>query len=847
MPLKPLSEPGVPFSIPVVVNHNLTSLFVLPEGSFYTVESLVLNAATGVPLRPVIDYMYYQQNIPVSLTTGKQTASIIHLRNQTISSIVVKGSYSHGVEQSEIDNWNNICTTYADIPNWMNWLAALDDPLHLHPDIKRMSNLPNSEDRSLSIVALELNYIADQYMNGDTLFISHIEYWQRELFTLVKVQYDANILSLNAFISTLKTDVQGKVGDYRFTDGDGKVWSNNKSNQWLGTTLRDRGVQAVGTYTYLPEGSAIPSRLTNLFSVTSTIRDVEGLIVTNKQSYNQHDIMSINLTFSKITNRISTTCTLQVVDVASNTVVTEFTGITPIIGTLSYTFNLADYDIGGGSRKLLVRVVQFMMLVPSIVTVTSSTGTTNGYISAELIGYDNVGSISSTGYVNTIKVKFKRVGTLRSAKTLYVHLSGDYPDALMKPGYPKLQTFNFPMNFNESEVIVAQFVIFGTIPQHYRIGVDVSTEANPLNELAKIATNVWYISAVPINPYIEWYFANKVGNLYERVGTVEEGTDVYAIGNCSVDVALMGIIPQLTVISNGVGSAVEGVDFIIDRSNLITVDKATVAYKISLPFKPEQEAPFKYLFVKSINSNTASLWISDKTGNLPFSATWRETSAVASNVVDWMSETSTVFLHISAPSAPDGTVLNISLSSPELHRAFITFPSTATVFGRQAVIAVTIAAPNAPNANQYLKLLITGPSINYTTLGLLIVDTAKPYYEIRYIVNGITDALTANPGDTVRCQVRCLKAATASASATLMMSGTSVPSDFVLPNGATSLLLSNTVNSVAWKDIFVTGLAVQNQMRLDLLTTVVNVVFPTNASGLKMGLDTNAILNLRRV
>ena len=844
MPLKPLSEPGVPFTITATVDHAVTNLFVLPEGSFYTVESLVLDPITGIPLRPIVDYMYFQQNVAISLITGKQVASIIQIRNPLITEVVVKGKYCHGIDQSEIDNWKAICLLYKDVPKWMNWIACLDDPLQVHPNVKRMVTTPLDE-RTLSDTAVGLNYMADQFQDGDSLYLPHIEYWQIELFNLAQIKYDQYILDLRAYLIKLSQDTGGKVGDFKFTDGDGTKWSSGLKNEYFGTTLKDRGADAVGSYKYLPDGSAIPSRLTHLYNIPNTVQTIQGLITTNKQTYFQSDTINITVNISQLTNRVLPNATLQLVDPVDETVVASFPITNIRVGTFNFSYNLQGMDVGLFPKKLICRIPEYMWLNPAIVEVKPTGDPSVGYITAELQGYNNVGSLTGGGFVNELKVKFKRVGTLTSPQTLYVHLSGNYPSDVLKPNYPVLQTFNFPVNFIESEVTVAEFLTNGTETKHYLAGVTVSKATDPFDQLAIVTSNVWYITAIPINPYIEWYFTTYDGNNYTRVTTLNEGNDVYVVGKCSVNVELMGVIPQLIVTSKGVGSAVEGVDFIIERSTLITIDEDTVAWKITLPFKPEQETKYKFLNVKTINSNTTELWITDKTGPAEILGSWHGSELLNAPVIDWTPERSTFYLHIEAPTLTDGTILNLSLVTPEMYRPYITFPAQVTVFAGIAVVQARLEAPIVANPDQYIKMLITGPSINYTTLGLMVVDTSKPYYEIRYIVNGLPDSLTALPGDDVRCQVRCIKDPVANGMAVLMLSGNSNVDDFVLPQGSISLLKSSTVNSVDWIDIFVTGLTVKVPMRLDYLTLTTNIIFPLNSGGVKQGLDSNATLNLR--
>lgn len=845
MALKPLSEPGVPFTVPVTIDHAVTSLFVLPEGSFYTVESLLLDPVTGIPLRPVVDYMYFQQNVGVSRVTSKQAASIIQIRNKNITSVIVKGRYTHGVTQDELDTWFNITIGFKDVPNWMNWIACLDDPLQVHPNVKRMVTDVPLNKRTLSDTAVELNYLADQFQDGDSLLLPHIQYWQIQLFDIAQLKYDQYMTDLRNFITKLTTDVSGKVGDFKFTDGDGMKWSGGRKNEYFGTTLKDRGTEALGTYRYLPQGSAIPSRLTNLYQIVNQVQTIQGLITTDKTDYYQTDTMAITVNIQQLTNRVLPNATVQIVDPETETVVGSFPIANIRTGVFNFTFNLQTVQMDQFNKRLIVRIPEYMWLNPAIVDVTPSKDPLEGYIVAELLGYDNVGSINAGGYVNTIKVKFKRVGTLKTPQTLYVHLSGDYPDSSIKPGYPKLQIFNFPVTFNESEEIVAEFLTTGTELEHFRVGVNVSHVADPSNQLEVISSNVWYITSVPINPYIEWYFARKNADVYERVTSMDEGNDVYAIGKLSVDYELMGVIPQLVVSSNGVGSAQEGVDFIIDRSNLIQIDNETVAWKITLPFKPEQESMYKFLNVRTINSNTAELWITDKTGPANIVGSWHGSELVNSPVLDWVAERSTFYLHLKVPSLADGTRLNISLAEPEMYRPYTTVPSQVTVFGGIAVVQVKLNAPEVANPTQYLKLHVTGPAIDYTTLGIMVVDTAKPYYEIRYIVNQLVNGFTAYPGDTIRCQVRCIKAPGANGTAAVMLSGSAVNADYVLPPGTMSPLKTNTVNYDDWTDIFVDGLTTKEPMRLNHLTVTTNVIFPLDTQGVKQGIDTNATLNLR--
>lgn len=850
MSIKPLSEPGVPFTVSVTIDHDVSSLFVLPEGSFYTVESLLLDPTTGVPLKPLIDYMYFQQVDDLSLVTAKQVAAIIQIRNKDITNVIVKGKYTHGVTVEQINNWNNLCLVYKDAPQWLNWIGCLDDILQVHPNVKRTVDEPSLSRRTLSDVEVELNYIANQFDNGDSLYISHIEYWQDQLFGIAQNKYDQAMNDLNFYLNAMKNDIGPKNGDFLFTTGDASKWSPVNKNEYVGVTLKDRGVNTVGTYTYLPEGTFIPATKVRLFNKVTNVQRIQGNITTNKVSYLPNETISLTVQVSQLVSRVSVNTKVQIVDNETQEIIQEFPIDNFAIGEYNFQFNLGLVTVSDNDKQLIIRLPEYMWLNPAIVTIKPNTDLSKGYIKAELIGESNVGVKASGGYVNTIKVKFKRVGILTNPETLYVHLSGDYPNQLLKPGYSNLQTFNFPVDFTDSIVTIAEFIQDGETTKYYKAEVKVSKTQDPFDTLSIVNQNVWYITSFPINPYITWYFAVKEGLQYTRVTSVEEGQTLYAIGKLSIDASLYGAIPQLTVTSNGVGSAIEGVDFLIDRSTLINIDNETVAYKITLPLKPEQEIRYKFLNVKSINSNVADVWIVDKIVPAPIVASWHKSALLNSPIVDWVSETSIFYLHIEVPGTVDGTILNMSLASPEIYRNYLTFPSQVTIFAGIAIVEIKLAGPQIANLSQYLKFLITGPNINYTTLGLMVLDTSKPYYEIRYLVNGLADTVTAYPGDVIQCQARCIKDISASALAAVMLTGSAnigSGGDLELPPGTTSPLKSSTISFINWTDLFNDNVSVKAPMRLDYLSLTTNIIFPTSSDGVKQGTDSNLTLNLRKI
>lgn len=849
MAMQPLSEAGVPFTVPVTVNHANTSLFVLPEGSFYCVETLVLNAVTGVPLRPLVDYMFFQQVPDIAKTTAKEVAAIIQIRNTAITSVVVQGYYTHGITSEQLDQWVTFTTLYKDVPKWMNWLACLDDTLQVHPNVKRMVTDPPMARRTLSDVEVELNYIADQYMNGDSLYISHIEYWQQELFNYAQRKYEQANTDLVAYLEKMKVDVASKIGDFKFTDGNGLKWSGGLQNEYHGVLLRDRGPRPLGSYTYLPQGSAIPSRRTRLFNRVAAIQKVAGTLTTNKLSYYQTDIMAITLSITELTNRVYPDAHVQVVDPENGKLVAEFL-ITDIkVGVYNFQVNLqTSAELSGFNKEFIVRVTEYLWIEPVIIIVEPSGDPTIGRIEAEMLGYNNVGVVTGGGYVNEIRVKFTRRGIINGAVRLYVRIDGNYPAGTLDPQYQPLQVIDFPAGFNESEVIVAKFIPKGSEVETYRVSVTVSAAEDPANVTAIINSNVWYITGVPINPYINWFFATLENGIYTRVSSVEEGKDVYVVGDLSVDRNQFTNIPLLTVTSNGVGAAVNGVDFVIENT-VIDIDRDSIAYKVRLPFKPELETKYKFLSVKSINSNNAEVWIVDKIADMPITASWHNSAVLNSPVAEWVGEKSTFYLHIYAPDVADGTVLSVSLSSPNYYRPYLTIPGSTTVFGGICVVQIVLNAPLVANPINYIKMLIVGPNINYTTVGITVADTAIPYYEMRYLVNGLEYALTAYPGQTVQCQVRCIKDVSAPGTAAVMLAGTAftsgAESDLAFPAGVTDLLAVRVVNSTEWINLFANGCTVKSPMRLDHLTITTNIVFPTDATGLKLGKDSSALLNLR--
>ena len=847
--LKPLSEPGVPFTEAVTVDHAITSLFVLPEGGFYTVESLVLDATTGVPLRPLVDYMYFQQDVMNSLITSKQIATIIQLRNKSITNVVVKGKYSHGITQQQLDEWNAFTIVYKDVPQWMNWIACLDDPLQVHPNVKRTVTAPSMALRNLCDVEVELNYIADQFEDGDGLYIPHIEYWQQQVFQIVENQYNQATTDLQTYLNNLYQDVSARVGDFKFTDGDGVKWSNGKKNQFHGITLRDRGTDVIGTYKFLPEGSAIPARRTNLFQHVNNMQVIRGNIVSNKTVCYPSDTIQLNVMVLELVNRVSKEATVQVIDTFNETLLKEYKIVDFKAQTYGYAINLADLDLKEDTREIIIRVPEYMWLNPVIIKILPSVDPLRGRIDVQLLGLNNVGVVDGGGYVDEIKVKFKREGNLTAPVTLYVHLSGDFTTEDIKPGYPPLQKFVFQPNFTESTEVVAEFVRHGEDNGYMTAHVSVSESQDPDNTQAIVKENTWYITKVPSDPYIGWYFATKTGNSYTRIGSIAEGNKVFCVGTLSVDVSLYGILPQLTVVSSGVGSAIEGVDFNINRSNPIIVNNETVAYEIDLPLKPEQEIDYKFLKVKTTNSNTAELWITDVNFDTAITAYWSNKAIIDATATDWVSESSTFYLHVSVPGVNDGTVLNLSLSEPELYRPYLTYPSTVTIFGGKAIVELTLDAPDVANPAQFIKMHFSGPGINYTTLGVRVLDTKRPTYEIRFIADGVVDALTAYPGSNIQCQVRCIKAPEALARAVMMLSGSAVTQgpdmDFVVPAPNNNILKVRNLDFTDWTDVFVSPTTVKSPMRLDHLTLTADVIFPTT-DGVKMGIDSSFTINLRK-
>lgn len=852
MALQPLSVDGVPFTQLMTVDHSVTSLFVLPEGSFYTVETLVLDPVTGVPLRPLVDYMYFQQVPEIGLETAKQVAAIIQIRNKNITSVVVKGYYTHGVTSEQLANWNMMTTLYKDVPLWMNWIACLDDVLQVHPNVKRTVTEPPMDKRTLSDVEVELNYIAAQSMNGDSLYLSHIEFWQKELFDYIQRMYDQSNADLKAYLDKMKVDLVGKIGDFKFTAGDGLKWSGGIQNEYRGVLLMDRGNLPLGSYIYKPQGSAIPSTRTRLFNRVAAIQDIEGVLTTNKQQYFQTDVMQIQLNVTKLTNRVYPDAHIQVVDPDTNKLIAEFEIKDIKVGLYNFQLNLqSSIEMEGFNKSLIVRVSEYLWIQPSIIVVTPSGDPMKGYIAVEMLGLDNVGNVTGGGYVNQILCRFKRVGVLTEPVRLYIRVDGNYPDGTLASGYYPFRFIDFQPNFDRSDVIVAKFTPKGSELETYRVNVSVSKAEDPNNQTAIVNSNVWYIAGVPINPYINWYYATLANGQYTRVSSVEEGNDVYVIGNLSVDKTMYTTIPRLSVVSKGVGAAVEGVDFVIDHA-LIEINNDTIAYKVKLPFKPEQETKYKYLQLKTINSNVGELWIVDKVAPMDITADWHLSPSLGSPIAEYVDEKSTFYLHIKAPALADGTVLTVSLATPEMYRPYLTIPGSTTVYGGICVVKIVLDAPLVSNPVQYIKMLVVGPNINYTTVGLAVMDTALPYYELRYVVAGLEYALTAYPGQSIQCQARCIRDPNTTARATLMMAGTAFTnganSDVVLPEGKDDILLSRVLTgaTTAWIPLFVSGVTIKEPMRLDHLTITTNVVFPTDANGLKQGRDTSALLNLRK-
>lgn len=858
MPIKPLNTEGEAFSVVVDVDHAVTSLFTLPQGCFYSVEALVLNPVTGIPLRPVVDYRFYQQEINISKTTGKQVAAIIHLVNKSITKVTVTAKYTHGIEQSQIDNWNRICLDYKNVPGWMNWLGQLDAPFQQHPSMQRRFT-KTAHDYTFVDYQLQFNYLAKQILDGDDNVLSHIGYWQNYLFSLPTSRLNQAVTDMTNFLNKMKSETGLLVGDFKFSDNDGRYIPTR--NQFFNTLLVDRGLDTVGGYTYLPEGSAVPSKKTNLYQKVNAKETVVGTITLNKTEYVYKDTMTAKVKFTSIgvpATSLSTKFTLQVID----TTLPEGSNLvyqSPLTGNiqlnLEYTFNINLKSLTnekGNVARYLVRVPEHGALQPVLVNCIPDMKNIPGSIAVEMTALNNVGQVTSGGFVDAISVSFKEIGRLTSNTNLYIHIKGDFPDSAIdttQGNYPKFQTWPFRPGFDYmKDQTIIRFTKTLDLNKNFYANIIVSKSSDPNNTTDVIAQNIWYITNVPVNPYVNWYFTKKVANVYERITTINEGNDIYLVGKLSVGRTVFPFTPTLSVVSNGISSAVNGIDFNIDNT-LIVIDEFTVAYKINLPLKPELESKYKFLSIKSANSNTALVWIVDVSMQADLTGSWRSGPGSKSSVLDYTTETSDFYLHLESNVLSDGTTVNVVVEAPTLYGSTLTYPASIAMFGGRAVIQFKLDAPLSANVDQYMKVKIYAPGREYNAPPLLIVDSNKPYYEIQFLVNG-TEADTAYEGDKIECRVRCIAGLGAVTRAAVSLSGsadstTGPNSDFTYPAGSGALLRFFNADTRTWINALLDNVGIKNNLNEAYKTLTLNVEWPT-LSGLKMGKDTSKTLNIRK-
>lgn len=859
MPIKPLNTDGEAFTVVVDVDHAVTSLFTLPQGCFYSVEALVLDTVTGVPLRPLIDYKFYQQNVSIANTTGKQVAAIIHLINKSYTKVAVTAKYTHGVEQSEIDRWNAICLQYKDVPKWMSWLGILDAPFQQHPSMQRRIK-KQASDYTLTEFQLQFTYLAKQIVDGDDNVLSHIGYWQNYLFTIPTNRLSQAVTDMNSFLTKMKADTAMFVGDFKFTDNDGSKIGTK--TQFFNNILVDRGLEAIGSYSYLPEGAAIPSKKTNLFQKTSATQSIVGMITLDKTRYKYRDRMQASVRFTQFNSPVTSLSrkfTIQILDTTlpeGSNLVFQTAVTTDIVLNQTYTFNVflqSPTNEKGRVAKYAIRIPDHMYVDPVFVECDPDMSIVPGHIDVELIGTNNIGQITTGGFVNRVAVNFREYGKLLQPTKLYIHLKGDYPESAVDTvagNYPSYQERTLDPGFGAStDYTLIRFKQAANITKNFYVEVIVSTSSDPSNLTAIIAQNIWYITSIPVNPYINWYFASKKANVFERITTINEGNDIYLIGKLSVSRNVFPFAPNLSIVSNGVGSAVNGIDYNLS-STMEIIDDTTIAYKVNLPLKPELESKYKFLSIKSENSNTALVWIVDVSMQTDLTGSWRSGPASKSSVLDYTTESSDFYLHLESNVLSDGTVVNVVVEAPTIYGSSLTYPASIAMFGGRAVIPFNLDAPLSPNADQYMKVKIYAPGRDYTAPPLLVIDSKKPYYDIRYVVNGVVDVDTAYEGDTIECQIKVMAADSADIKAVISLTGTSDSttgpnSDFNYPAGSGALLRTFTANSRTWTNILLNNVSVKSNINSTYKTLTANINWGV-VDGIKKGVDSSKTLNIRR-
>lgn len=856
MPIKPLDPNGERLQVTIPVNHSNTNLIALDQGTFYTVETLLLDPITGVPYLPLVDYMFFQFDKETSMASQKETAAIIQIRNPRITSFVFDGLLSHGVEQAQIDYWKTLTTTKKNVPGWMNWVGLIDAELDhtQHQNLFKYQNKDFSE-YTFSEVMMQMDELANQYANGGGGVLDHILNWQVKIFDIVQKRHDAWVSAMNKLIADMKLDTSKKVGDWLFTDnvknsiGYYELGTNKHQAIWL----KDRANNALITYDRVPHGGAMPTRLTELHMFTNKPMTIVGSITASKTTAKEGETVRVTVNISTHTNPEVNRPTLEMIDTEPGTdselIGTHaFTSWTNSTGTWAFdvkctTANSRRLKPG----KMIVRMPEFMMIPHVVINVEPDETAIEGYLTYNIYSKSggHVAQGGLIGYSDAVMLRVDTIGNLKNPKQVYVHLSGDYPEAALDASTPKFQQYTIT-NTNKFDGEVAKFNRIQNDPINFFVQVDVSTSPDPLDRTAITATALYYVKSMPVDPFISWFYTSDSQGK-NRISTIKEGNPAFLIGKLSYSLTELPVNPVLTQPPAEPNSAIEGIDYNITKT-YTKIDEYTIRYDIGIPLNEAMSTPYKSIRYRSSNSNTALMWIEDVSAEGNLVGSWHQSASPSAPIKEYMTETDKAYLHLRSNLYADGTTADIIVESPTIYGTNLVYPKKVTFFGRLATAEFKLDAPQIANPEQLLKVKVMAPGKEYQVQPLRILDTSKPYYEIRFLVDGIEN-ITAYEGQRIQAQVRAIADPSANVQATLTLGGTAdystgPNSDFKFPSGSGAIIKSWTVNYRQWTDVTIDQLFIRDVLANPHKTFTLGVRFGTNP--FPGGLDTSLTLNIRQ-
>lgn len=194
------------------------SRFIVPkEGAFYSNKLVVRNTATGLPLRPILDYALYEPVEEIWKRLGVGAYKIIHVYNETVVAVrleyqAIGGEYQYTAENLEKEIGDLLASGSKTLP--FGHVSGM--PLGGLPPEMHFEDAHETYDAGK--VVLALNHMVDSLNTGDRLGLSQVYQYIADSADDYHQKAMDLINAMNSRLDNLEDILDQGVGDIIISD-----------------------------------------------------------------------------------------------------------------------------------------------------------------------------------------------------------------------------------------------------------------------------------------------------------------------------------------------------------------------------------------------------------------------------------------------------------------------------------------------------------------------------------------------------------------------------------------------------------------------------------------------------